>query len=172
MGPLAESAILTVALVIMGVGLLGVILPVLPGLALVWIGALVFALAERFASVDPVTFAALTLLAALGVTADVWMTQLGARLGGASFKSQLAGLAGGVIGAAAFFLAGGWSAPVGAFLGSIAGVLLAEYGQKKAWGQAFRSGFGWMAGWLASTLLQLAIGVVMVLLFIWQVFRG
>ena len=169
---LGQTAAFSTAILLMLVGLIGIILPVLPGLVLVWLGALVYALVENFSSIDPWTFGALTLLLLVGVTADIWMSQLGAKLSGATLKSQLIGLVGGVVGAVACLIFGGLAAGVGAIIGSIAGVLLAEYLRLKDWGQALRAGGGWLAGWLASTLFQLTLGGVMIAIFVWQVFRG
>jgi len=171
-GVLGETAAFTAALFVMLVGLVGIILPVVPGLALIWLGALGFAIAEKFASIDPLAFAFLTLLALVGVTADIWMTQLGAKLGGASFKSQLMGLVGGLVGALAFLVFGGLSAGLGAIIGSVAGVLAAEYIRFKDWNKAIKSGLGWLLGWLASTIFQFMIGGVMIAIFLWQAFRG
>jgi len=168
----AEVTAFSIAILVMFVGLVGVILPVVPGLALIWLGALGFAVVENFASIDLFSFIFLTLLAIVGVSADIWMTQLGARLGGATFRSQLVGLAGGVIGALLFAVLGGISAGLGAVLGSIAGVLGAEYYRSKNWEQALKSGGGWLLGWLASTCFQFVIGGLMIAIFLWQAFRG
>ena len=169
---LGQAAAFSTAIIVMLIGLIGVILPVLPGLALIWLAALVFAIIERFASIDPITFTALTLLAALGISADVWMTQLGARMGGAKLKSQLLGLLGGLLGALLFFYFGGVTAGIGAFFGSIIGVLAAEYARARDWKIALKSGGGWLLGWIVSTFFQFAIGGAMIAIFVWQVFRG
>jgi len=77
---------------VMLVGLVGTLIPALPGIELIWLAALVYAVAERFATIDPLTFAALTALAAIGITANIWASHLGSRLGGASWQALLAGL--------------------------------------------------------------------------------
>lgn len=167
-----QTAALTVALFVMLIGLVGVILPILPGLILVWLGALGYALVEGFDTIDPLTFVALTILAVVGISADIWMTQLGAKFGGASTRSQLLGLAGGLVGAIGFFFLGGVTAGIGALIGSVAGVFLGEYWRYADWNKALRSGAGWLLGWLASVILQFVIGGAMIALFVWQVFRG
>ena len=172
MDVLSETAAFTIAMMVMIIGLVGVILPVVPGLVLIWLGALGFAIAEKFASIDPLTFALITIMILIGVSADIWMTQLGARLGGASFRSQLMGVAGGIVGAVLFLFFGGISAGVGAIIGSIAGVFGAEWFRYRDWGRAVRSGAGWLLGWIASTLLQLTVGGLVIALFVWQAFRG
>ena len=161
-----------VALAAMFVGLLGVILPLVPGVGFIWLVTLVYAIAERFATIDPFTFFVLTLLGAIGVSADLWMTQVGAKLGGASVWSLLAGLALGAIGAVigAIFL--GIGAVVGAFVGAIAGVILAEWYHRKDWNEAIKAGGGWLVGCTLSGGVQFLIGILMILIFVWQVLKG
>ena len=188
MGLLGETAALWVALFLMLVGLLGVILPIVPGLVLIWLGALVFAIVEGFSRISPLVFGFLTVLTIVGISAEIWMTQLGAKFGGATFKSQLAGLAGGVAGVLLVPLMGGVFevllgpilggilgvilAALGAVIGSIAGVLGAEYHRLKEWNPAFRAGCGWLLGWLVSVIFQFSVGVLMIGIFLWQVFTG
>lgn len=188
MGLIGETAAFSVAFFLMLAGLVGIILPVVPGLVLIWLGALIFAIAEGFTRIGPWSFLLLTLVAIIGITADIWMAQLGARLGGASFRSQLVGLAGGFLGAlllpalggltetllgpAAGGLLGTLFAAIGAAIGSVVGVLAAEYHRLREWRGASRAGCGWLLGWLASTVFQLAAGGLMIALFLWQAFAG
>jgi uncharacterized protein YqgC (DUF456 family) len=188
MGLFGEAAAFTAAVFLMLVGLLGVILPVIPGLVLVWVGVLIFALVDKFAIITPWIFIGLSALAILGISAEIWMAQLGAKMGGATFKSQLVGLVGGVLGALLIPLLGGLIeallgpvlggilagilAALGAVIGSIVGVLGAEYYRLREWNQAFRAGCGWLLGWVTSTLFQLFIGALMIILFLWQAYSG
>ena len=188
MGLLGEAAAFSAAVFLMLVGLLGVILPVIPGLVLVWLGALIFALADKFSTITPLTFIGLSALAIIGISAEIWMAQLGAKMGGATFKSQLVGLVGGVLGALLIPLIGslleallgpvlggilaGILAALGAVIGSILGVLGAEYYRLREWNQAFRAGCGWLLGWFASTVFQLFVGALMIVIFLWQAYSG
>ncbi|MBN1317117.1 MAG: DUF456 domain-containing protein [Anaerolineales bacterium] len=172
MDALGQAAVFTTVILVMLIGLLGIILPVLPGLVLIWLGVLVFAIYEGFRSIDPITFSVLTMLTIVGVSADLWMSQLGAKMGGARFKSQLAGLAGGILGALSMVFISRIGAGVGAIIGSIAGVLAAEYHYNKEWPAAIKAGAGWFLGWLASTIFQFVIGGIIFALFVWQAFRG
>lgn len=153
---------------VMGVGLIGTLIPVLPGVELIWLAALVYAIAERFTTIDPLTFAALTLLAAVGITANIWASHLGSRLGGASGPALLAGLGLGAVGFLVGLFVGGIGAVPGGLIGTLAGVLLVEYRRRKDWKGAARAGTGWLAGCLLSGLIQAALGGMMILLFLWQ----
>jgi uncharacterized protein YqgC (DUF456 family) len=161
-----------IALFAMIVGVVGVIVPAVPGVGLIWIVALIYAIAERFATIDPFTFAALTILGALGVTSDIWITQVGGKLGGASWKALLASLGLGALGFVIGLVFGGiGAAPLG-ILGAIGGIILVEYHERRNWREATQAGVGWAVGCLASWVFQLVIGLTMIFIFAWQVLKG
>ncbi len=157
-------------LVVMVVGLIGTLLPVIPGVELIWLAALVYAAVGRFSVVDPLTLGALTLLGVIGLTVELWMGHIGSKLEGASWRALLAGLALGTLG----FVLGIFLSGVGAFLlgmlGVLGGILLVEYLHRRDWKQAMRAGAGWMAGCLVSGIVRLGIGLLMVLLFVWKAY--
>jgi len=165
--PLPEWAF-WLTLGVMVVGLIGTVIPVLPGVELIWLAALVYAIAERFATIDPLTFAALTALAAIGITANIWASHLGSRLGGASWQALLAGLGLGAVGFLLGLFVGGIGAVPGGLIGALAGVLLVEYHRRKDWRGAARAGTGWLVGCLLSGFIQMTVGIVMILIFVWQ----
>jgi len=159
-------------LVAMVVGLVGVVLPVIPGVGFIWLAVLAYSLAERFATIDPLTFTILTVLAAAGVSADLWMSQLGAKAGGASVLAMVAGIVGGAIGAlvgAVFF---GVGAVPGAVLGALIGVVAVEWHRRKDWREAFKAGGGWLVGCTLSGGVQLVIALLMIAIFVWQALKG
>ncbi len=156
------------ALTVMLVGLAGVVLPGLPGVGLIWIAALVYAIAERFATIDPLTFVALTLLAAAGIGADLALTQAGSRLAGASWRALLAGMVLGAVGFVLGWLVGGIGALPGAMIGTLAGIVIVEYRHRRDWREALKAGGGWLAGCAVSRFVQLIVSLAMIALFIWQ----
>jgi uncharacterized protein YqgC (DUF456 family) len=156
---------LIVALVLMFIGLLGVILPLVPGIVLVYLAALLYAVIEGFAKIGPVTLAVLTVLTVVGVTADIWVSSLGAKVGGASVWALLGGLALGLVGLIFFSLPG-------AIVGAVAGVVAVELVRVGDWQKVLKSGGGWLVGWLLSTVVQLSIAFIMIAIFLWQVARG
>ena len=161
-----------IALAAMIVGMIGVILPVVPGVGFIWLVVLVYAVAERFTAIDPLTFIVLTILGVVGFTADLWMSQAGAKAGGASIWSLLAGLLLGAVGAIVGLAFLGVGAIPGAIVGAVAGVILAEYYRRKDWREAFKAGGGWLVGCTLSGGVQFFIGVLMIVIFVWQALRG
>lgn len=157
-------------LAVMVIGLVGTLLPVIPGVELIWLAALVYAAVGKFSTISPLTFGVLTLLGALGLTVEIWAGHVGSKLGGASWRALLGGL---VLGALGFVL-GVFLSGVGAFLlgtiGALVGVFVGEYLYRRDWGQAARAGAGWLAGCLVSGIIRLGIGCLMVLLFVWKAY--
>jgi uncharacterized protein YqgC (DUF456 family) len=149
------------------VGLVGVVLPLLPGTLLIWLTVFFYFLVERalgFAAIDPISFAAITILALGAGTSDIWLPLLGARRSGSSKRAMVAGLVGGLIGT--FVL----PIPlVGTIVGYAAGILLGEYQKHGDWDKALRASAGGIAGWGIATVLQLVAGFVILILFVWQV---
>ncbi len=161
------------ALVAMLVGLAGTVLPALPGIALIWIAALIYAIAEGFTTVTPLAFAALTVLAATGLASDLVLTNAATKVSGASWQATLGGVIGGVVGFVLGFFVGAIGAAPGGIIGALAGVIGVEYHHRKNLRDAVRAGGGWLAGCLASRAVQFVIAFVMVVLFVWQAgFRG
>ncbi|MBC7248872.1 MAG: DUF456 domain-containing protein [Anaerolineae bacterium] len=151
------------ALIVMLVGLAGIFLPVVPGVALIWLAAVGYAVIDGFTRIGPLTLVVLTGLGVLGVTAELWVSSLGGKVSGASWWSLLAGLVLGLIGLVFF------SVP-GAVIGAALGVLAMEAWRREGdWREALRASSGWLIGWLFSIAVQLFIGMVMIAIFLWRV---
>ena len=163
-GAMQVVALVAASLVIL-VGLIGTVVPILPGAVLILVGAFLYALVEGFQAVGWPTLVVLGVLAFLSTTADLWASSVGAKMGGASGWSVVLGLLGGLVGLVFFSLPG-------AILGALVAVVLTEILRQDDWRQAFKAGTGWIVGWLLSTILQVAIGVTMVAIFAWQVLLG
>lgn len=161
-----------VATFLMVVGLLGVVLPIIPGTGFMWVVVLAYAILEGFKTIDVFWFIVLTLLGLGGATADIWMSQLGAKVVGASFWSTVWSLVGALIGGVIGLVFLGVGAFPGMLIGSVAGMLLNEYREQGSWREAWHATLGFMVGFTLSSLVQLAIGSLMLLIFVWQVLRG
>jgi uncharacterized protein YqgC (DUF456 family) len=160
------------AIALFMVGLVGVAMPALPGVGLIWVVILVYAIAERFTTIDPLSFVVLTLLGAAGVTADIWLGQLGAKVAGASSRSTIWGLIGALAGGLIGLVFGGVGALPGMWVGTIVGVLLSEYRERESWQAAWKAALGVAVGSAVSIAVELVIALAMIAIFVWQVLRG
>ena len=157
-----DTLTLGLVVVMFLLGLAGIIIPILPGILLVWLGVLFFALSDGFTAITPLWFTVITILALFTGSSDLWLPLLGARRTGASWQALVAGVLGGIIGTFMFPI-------LGTIVGYAAGVLLAEYIRLGDWDPALRSGFGVLAGWGIATLVQLVGAIAIIAIFFLRV---
>jgi uncharacterized protein YqgC (DUF456 family) len=101
-------------------GVLGTLVPVLPGLALVWVACLVYGIVEGFGMVGWIAFGLISVLTAIGSVASVRMTARDTAQIGVTGSQQLV--------AVVFGLVGLWLIPgVGLFIGFALGIFLTQY---------------------------------------------
>lgn len=160
-----QSIIFGLAIVFLLAGLVGVVVPLLPGTLLLWLTVTVYAVVERlngFAAIDVVTFAVITVIALVTGLSDIWLPLLGAKVGGSSPRSMLFGAAGAILGTFVLPL-------LGSIIGYVVGILVGEYRRYGDWEKARRAAIGGAAGWGIATALQLGGGLIILILFVWQV---
>jgi hypothetical protein len=148
--------ILAAALVL--TGLAGIMLPVLPGPSLIFIGLVLAAWAEGFAHVGWMTIGILAFLAILAVAVDFLAGAVGAKKFGASNRAMI----GAAIGA--FF--GIFFGPPGIVAGPFAGAVLGELTVKHDINAAGRAGFGAWLGLIAGMAAKTALGFTMIGVFV------
>ena len=135
------------------VGLVGIVVPILPGGMLVFAGIVVLAWADGFSRIGWAPLLLCALLTVLMGLAQWAAAALGARRVGASRW----GMAGAFLGALAG-LAFGFP---GLILGPLLGATLFEYLRKRDLPHAARVGGGTMVGFLLGTAVQYALAVAM-----------
>jgi uncharacterized protein YqgC (DUF456 family) len=145
---LAFAAILVV------IGVLGTVLPVLPGALLVFGGLFLAAWAQDFTRVGPWGLALIGALMALAFAVDFIASVAGAKRVGASPKALLGAGIGGLIGV--FFGLPGIL--LGPFIGAVLGELIARGG----FAQATRVGIGTWLGLLVAAVAKLVIAFLMI----------
>ncbi len=158
----AEVALQTLTLFSMLVGLLGLLIPVFPGLVIIWLAALIYALAEnalnRMAWIDWTLFALITILMLVGSVIDNII--IASKMRGHSIPwisigfSYLAGII-----ASLFFT------PVIGLLASPLTLFAAEYIRFKKPRQAFQSAKTYMIAWGWSFATVFSIGALMIVLW-------
>ncbi len=154
-----------IAILFMIIGLIGVIIPVLPGTILIWLVVVVYAL---FAGVDSMGWSAFIILNLMGLftgTAVLWLPFLGAKTTGASKRSMMLGAVGLIIGTIIMPL-------IGTVVGYGLGILLGEYHKQQDWNKAIHAALGGVAGWGIATIMQFGGGVVMIIIFAYTVLTG
>ncbi|HEX6709407.1 MAG TPA: DUF456 domain-containing protein [Rubrobacter sp.] len=173
-----EGPLLALTLVVMVLGLLGSVLPGLPGVTLIFLSALVYAIITHFRTVGVAILVLLFVFAAIAFVADFVATSYGARRFGASNWGTAGGAIGGIVGAliGLFFL--GIGSLFGLILGTIAGVFLGEYlrrerqgsdeqsSSRSDWRRASRAAGGVFVGYLASAIVQGLLGLASVVVFV------
>ncbi len=185
---LPEGTLLVVTLIAMFVGLVGSVLPALPGVALIFISALVYAFSTGFEVVGGWVVALLGLFAALALVADFIGTSYGARRFGASNWGTAGGAIGGIVGALVGLLFLGIGSLFGLILGSVAGVFLGEYLRRRRhgtpaqghegprvrparaegddWRRTGRAAGGVFVGYLIGAAAQGVLGLLSVIVFV------
>jgi uncharacterized protein YqgC (DUF456 family) len=174
-----EGPLLALTLVLMFVGLLGSVLPGLPGVTLIFLSALVYAILTDFRTVGAAILVVLFIFAAIALVADFVATSYGARRFGASNWGTAGGAIGGIAGAliGLFFL--GIGSLFGLILGTIAGVFIGEYLKRRRqggpeeqgpaeadWRRASRAAGGVVVGYLTSAVVQGLLGLASVVIFV------
>lgn len=138
-------------------GLAGSVLPVLPGLPMVYGGLLLAAWGNGFARVGGYTMGALAVLLVIGLVLDFIAGSLGAQRVGASPKAVLGATLGSLVGL--FF-----GLP-GLILGPFVGAVIGELSARRGLEQAAASGLATWVGLLLGTIAKLALGLVMIGVF-------
>ena len=141
-------------LLVMLVGLVGVVVPVLPGLLLIWGAGVVWAWVGGGPGHWAVA-AVLTLLLVVGTVAKYVLPARSATGAGAPRRTLLVGMLGALVG---FFVI----PVVGLVVGGVAGIYLAEHARLGNAGVAWRSTRAVLVGVGIGMLVELATGVLMV----------
>jgi uncharacterized protein len=158
------TALGVIVAVLMLAGLVGAVVPLLPGTPLVFAGALVYAIATDFEPVGAGRLAVLAVLAVAGWALEHIAGALGARRAGGGRAAVVGALVGAVIGLA--------FAPLGLLLGPIAGAIAGELLTGRDPAGSVRTGIGTALGVLGGVVAHFAFAVTMVALFLWWVWRG
>ena len=138
-------------------GLAGIVLPIIPGVPVLWLGLVVLAWMVDFATVGFWTLFWLGALAVLSVIVDFIATAEGARRFGAG---RLA-----ILGATFGLLFGLFFGLVGVLLGPFIGAVIGHLIGKATIDSSFRAGVGATVGVVAGTIAKGAIALVMLVWF-------
>lgn len=152
---LLVSIICAMALV---VGLVGTLLPIVPGVPLMWFASFLYGVVVGYSPFGVVVMSVLTVLLALSLALGFVVPRKAAQATGARTRSQVVGVIFAVVG---FFLI----PVVGAVVGALVGVLVAEYFDKGSLPLAWSSTVAIAKGFGVGALLQFGVGFAMLLVW-------
>ncbi len=156
-----EILIFIIALIIMIVGLAGVFLPVLPGIPLIFGGALLYSIITGF---EKITLELILIFASLTVFSliiDYLANYLSVR--------KMGGGTAGAVGAVIGLLVGIFVGLVGIILLPFVFAVMFELIAGKREGQALKAGLGAFLGLMFGGLLRFVVGCIMIGIFVWKV---
>jgi uncharacterized protein YqgC (DUF456 family) len=157
------AAYVLVAL-LMTVGVIGSIVPFVPGTPLILAGAFVYGVATDFQVIGLWRLVILAIIAALAWTLEHVAGAVGTRRAGGSRYAVVGALAGVAVGL--FF------PPVGLLVGPMLGAIAGELVRTGHVERSVRSGLGAFIGMLGGAVAHFALAVVMVALFLYWIWRG
>lgn len=151
-------------------GLVGAVVPLLPGPFFIWLGVFIWAWGDGFARIGWPTLLFLGVLTLIAWAVDIGFSLISSRKAGAGWLSIgvaiLTGIGGGIL--LSFIPLVG--SILGAIGGAIGGLWYMEYrakGDRELATQAVR---GYIGGVLVSMAVELGTALTMILIFAWQAF--
>lgn len=159
-----ENILIATTIILVATGVIGTVIPALPGLPLIWLGFLIRGFQTDFT--EP------TILTVIFVGALVVLFYLGQILAAPVAAKLAGGTRSGIVGAVVGLLAGLLLLPISLislivlpFFGAIAGELSRGATRK----QALNSGFGTVIGFLVTTAVEFGLGLALAAYFVVQV---
>jgi uncharacterized protein len=145
-------------------GVIGALVPMIPGTPLILAGAVVYAFATDFTVIGVGRLVVLAVIAALAWGLEHVAGAIGARRSGGSRYAVVGALVGTLVG---FFFP-----PIGLLLGPLAGAIGGELVRTGNLDESLKSGIGAFIGTLAGAVVHFALAVMMVALFVYWAWRG
>ena len=145
------------------IGLIGAVVPLLPGPPLIWLGALVWGIGDGFQAYSWPLLLVLALMVVLGVAGDHFIVAATTRRAGVSWRAIFAALVGGLVGGGI----GGTALPIigsviGALLGAVLALVVVEYLIRKEWAVAWRASRAYLKGFFIGVAFDLTLCVAMI----------
>lgn len=154
---MSDYILLILGIIFMIIGIIGCLVPVLPGPPVSFVGLIFLHLSKfgQFTSATLITFGIITVVVTvLDYIVPVWGTR---RFGGSKYGTK-----GAIVGLIVGFFLG----PLGIVLGPLIGAFVGEMIFKDDLNYAFKAGFGSLIGFLAGVGLKLAASFAMTFYFV------
>jgi len=161
MEPRLELIISLLILLGMLVSLCGLIVPIFPGLIVIWVLALLYGILSGFGMSGAVLFFIITVLAILGEISDNLLMSKKARQEGARWLSIAFAFVAGIVCSIVF-------TPLAGIAAALGGLFLAEFVSSKDYRKALAVTKGMAIGWGWSFVARFGVGLMMIALWaIW-----
>lgn len=165
----ATTMIMILGFILVGLGVIGVIVPLLPGLTLIWAGAFVWAWGDGFQQVGWPTLLVLGVIALIGIATDWLMAPAMSRRAGVSWRAIGGAILGGFLGGIFLSFIPILGSLAGALIGAVAGMWFVEYRIREDSDAATAAVLAYLRGVAASTLVNLFLALIMLAIFFWRV---
>lgn len=159
---------------VMVVGIVGAVVPTLPGISLIVGAIVVWGFVKGFSTVGIALAVSIVLLLA-SLTIDFLATYMGAKQAGASKWGQIGALIGLVVGLFGLLPALPVGGPLfGIILGPLLGAVIGEFLYRKDLAAAIKAAVGILVGTIVGNLIQGIFAIASVLVFLWTTwpYRG
>lgn len=156
---------LILTMVAMVVGLIGTALPLIPGLPIVWLAALVYGLVAGFGTTGAIAFTLITALAVAGIVGSIVLPHRHVAAQGGARSSVFGGVVGALVGVFAIPL-------VGLIVGGIVGIYAMEYRRTRDTATAWATTKTLLVGFGHGVLLELGAAILMIGIWVLWVLLG
>ena len=185
-----SNLIFVLSYLLIFLGIVGALVPILPGPLLIWLGAFVWAWADEFARIGWPTLLVLAVLTVIAWGADLGLSFLGSKRSGAGWRSIGVSILGGLIGAVLLSSVPIVGTFIGAAIGSVSALWLMEFRRAQVASgdgsglnspsntsnvqdnrtRATRAVKGYVGGFLMAMAVEFIISLMMLSIFAWQAF--
>lgn len=157
-------------LIVIGLGLIGILVPLLPGLPLIWLGALIWAWGDGFQHVGWPTLIVLAIVVVIGGGIDLFLASAMSRRAGVSWRAIGGAILGGLFGG--IFLT--WipilGTIAGALIGAVIGMWLVEYRIRGDGDAATNAVWSYLTGVAFASVINFFLALFMLGIFFWQAY--
>ncbi len=154
-----RTALQAIALAVMLFGLFGLVVPILPGLVIIWVPTLVYGIITGFNWANGILFAIITLLMLFGSVVDNIIMGQRARQQGASWVAITVATVAGLLGSVLL-------PPFGGLVAALIGLFAVEFIRLRSWNQALVSARSMAIGCGWAAVIRFGIGLVMIALWL------
>jgi uncharacterized protein len=158
-----NALLISICALLMLVGLFGIIVPIIPGVPLVWLGLFIYAIVTGFKTIPILAVVIFFILMVLTLVLDFAGPLIGLKKYKASGWSYLGSFLGFIIGIIFFNI---W----GIIFGPIIGAFVAELLVRRDIREGFRAALGVVLGSIIGAIIKITISLIMIGYFIYSFF--